>query len=888
MGLKEYRRKRNFRRTSEPKGGRAARKKTGLAFVIQKHDASHLHYDFRLEFEGVLKSWAVPKGPSLDPTKKRLAVQVEDHPLEYGSFEGTIPAGQYGGGTVLLWDQGTWEPLEDATTGFREGRLKFQLAGQKLQGNWALVRSRQSHSGKPEWLLFKLRDEFARSEGDFNVTAAEPLSVASRRNLPQIAADKGSAVWDSHQENGHAEHSARPKKAAKAGTAVRAAARSKSTRKGTKKISLPAQIVPELATLVAKPPAGDDWFHEIKFDGYRMMAHIETGPGDRRPKVWCETRRHQDWTARFPGVVAALEKLGLRQTILDGELVVLNEEGVSDFQALQESLKDARHNVLYVVFDLLFLDGDDLRGLPLEERKSRLVGLGLPTDRGTVRFSEHVVGQGAEFFAAAQQRGLEGIVSKRRDRPYVAGRSTDWLKIKCQQRAEFVIGGYTEPRGERNGFGALLLGYHEDDGLHYAGRVGTGFDERMLRDLLGRLKKLTQDKSPFVDFPVKGARARDTHWVEPKLVGQIRFSNWTRDKLLRQPAFQGLREDKPASQVTREQPLSDAVGKHASRTGSRKVRGKPAASTGAGESTASSAQAGEAEIAGVRMTHPDKVLYPELGLTKRLLAEYYVEHADWILPQLVDRPLSIVRCPEGVEGHRFFQKHPPDSTPDWLRRVSIREKRGQETYMVVDDVQGLVSLVQIGALEIHLWGSRTDKLEQPDRLIFDLDPAPDVPWRRVTQSAVDIRDFLADLGLLSFVKTSGGKGLHVTVAIERRHEWPQVEEFCQLVARAVERADPARFISNMSKAKRTGKIFVDYLRNQRGQTAVAPYSTRARSGAPVAVPIGWDELKTLGSADQFDVPKTAARLAKLRKDPWADLGQARQTITAKMLRTLRA
>lgn len=880
MGLQEYRRKRDFRRTQEPQGRRPARSKTGWRFVIQKHDASHLHYDFRLEFEGVLKSWAVPKGPSLDPAKKRLAIQVEDHPLEYGSFEGTIPADEYGGGTVLLWDQGHWEPLEDPAEGFRKGHLKFNLEGEKLHGGWALVRRGQPQFGKPQWLLFKLRDEFARSEDEFNVTAEEPQSVATGRNLPQIAADAGSAVWSSHQSNGHAERTADPPKSQRK-PAGKKAARSKPA----KKSRLPAKIEPQLATLTGEAPAGDEWFHEIKFDGYRMIAHIETGPRDRRPRVWCETRRHQDWTARFPGVVAALEKLPLEQSIFDGELVVLNDEGISDFQSLQESLKEARHNVVYEVFDLLFLDGEDLRPLALEERKERLAALGLSTDRGVIRFSEHVVGRGPDFFAEAQRRGLEGIISKRRDRPYVAGRSTDWLKIKCQQRAEFVIGGFTEPRGERSGFGALLLGYHADDGLHYAGRVGTGFDERTLRDLLARLKRLERKASPFVDFPVRGARARDTHWVAPQLVGQIRFSNWTRDNLLRQPAFQGLREDKDASQVTREQPVSAAAVERASGTG--KKAGRQRARRKSAPAPASSRKAEEAEIAGVRVTHPDKVLYPELGLTKRGLAEYYVEHADWILPHVVDRPLSIVRCPDGVEGHRFFQKHPPAGTPDWLRRVSIREKHGSEEYMVVENVQGLVSLVQIGALEIHVWGSRVDKLERPDRLIFDLDPAPDVLWPAVTKSAVEIRDFLAELGLVSFVKTSGGKGLHVTAAIERRHDWSEVEDFCQLLARAVERAAPTRYISNMSKAQRTGKIFVDYLRNQRGQTAIAPYSPRARSGAAVAVPVTWDELKTLRSAQQYSVPDVAKRLARLRKDPWAEFGHERQAITAKMLRILR-
>ncbi len=541
MTLARYRQKRDFQRTAEPRGkARKVAQRGGLQYVVQKHDASHLHFDFRLELDGVLKSWAVPKGPSLDPSQKRLAVEVEDHPLEYGSFEGTIPEGEYGGGTVMLWDRGTWEPLEDPHVGYRNGKLKFNLHGEKLKGEWLLVRRHGPQTAKPQWLLFKARDAEARDEKKYNITDAEKLSVSTGRDLDEIAADK-KRVHHSSRVAADSDSKVAPK--------ARQSAAKRSTRgkRGSKKHSLPAKITPQLPTLVESAPEGDEWLHEIKFDGYRMICRADGSD------VSFETRNHLDWTAKLPEVAAVVGKLGLRQTILDGEVVVFDDKGITEFQLLQNAFREkSRQSLIYVVFDLLVLDGKDLRSLPLEERKNRLAGLGLPSDRGRVRYVEHTEGDGPIFFQQAERRGLEGIVSKRRDRPYMPGRGMDWVKVKAHQRAEFVVGGFTEPEGSRTGFGALLVGYHDgDDKLHYAGRVGTGFSDKTLAALQKRLSSLEQRDSPFSGGP---SRAKRVHWVRPELVAEVAFSNWTDDRLLRQPSFQGLREDKPAESVTKETP----------------------------------------------------------------------------------------------------------------------------------------------------------------------------------------------------------------------------------------------------------------------------------------------------------------------------------------------
>jgi bifunctional non-homologous end joining protein LigD len=858
MSLREYKRKRNFRRTPEPAGGSAA-KSIARQFVIQKHDATRLHYDFRLELDGTLKSWAVPKGPSLDPAVKALAVHVEDHPLEYAGFEGTIPKGQYGGGTVMVWDHGQWEPEGDPQRGYRQGKLKFRLHGEKLHGSWALVRmgGRAGEDGK-NWLLIKHDDEAAKPIRKYDVLKREPLSVVSGRDLLEIesAADR---VWSSNR-NGKAGGASKAAKPAKKSAGRKT---SKSRRRtaavdlgglpGAQKSRQPSRLKPQLASLVEEVPAGDDWLHEIKFDGYRILAFIKNG------RVRLVSRNGKDWTRRFPTVAAAVGELPLEAAILDGEVVSLNEEGLSVFQRLQNLLKrgdDA--SLVYYVFDVPHCRGYNLTGVPLVERKTVLEGILLGANRandGVVRYSDHVVGQGDAVLQQACKSTMEGIVSKRADAPYEQTRSRSWLKVKCVKRQEFVVAGYTKPSGSRVGLGALLLAYHKDGQLTYAGRVGTGFTDQSLRDLTKQLREFRTTKSPFA-VPLTTAQRRGVTWVEPKLIAEVEFTDWTDEGLLRHPSFQGLREDKKPAQITREeaQPMP---------------RRTKAAADGA------------RQVAGVNISHPDRVLYPEMGVTKVDLAEYYAEIADWILPHLENRPLTLVRCPAGRTGQCFYQKHLSDSLPDAVRGVMIKEKDGRDEYVVVDDLPGLVSLVQMGVLELHPWPARADKIEAPDRLIIDLDPGEGTPWKNVVDAARAVRQRLEDLGLESFLRTSGGKGLHVVAPLSRRNTWDQLKEFAHALADDMVRQAPERLIATMSKAKRRGKVYVDYLRNQRGATAVASYSSRARTGATVAMPLAWKELSTRTKPDGYSVVSVPKRL-KTAADPWKGFFAVRQSITQSM------
>ncbi|HVA44995.1 MAG TPA: DNA ligase D [Pirellulales bacterium] len=922
MPLAEYHKKRRFNRTTEPKGKVERRKAKALRFVVQKHDATRLHYDFRLELEGVLKSWAVPKGPSYDPKEKRLAVEVEDHPLDYAGFEGTIPAGEYGAGTVAVWDEGTWQPEGDAIEGYRQGKLKFHLEGKKLRGGWTLVRMH----GRPgdratNWLLIKERDENARSLDEYDVTEAEPASVTTGRTLDEIARDDD-RVWQSNRaarrsargasglrsplapqaEVGHSQRRAsgggKPNRAARrsargasglrsplapqaevghsqrrasgGGKPNRAARRSARGASGQRR-AMPGTVELQLATLVKEPPSGEQWFHEIKFDGYRILCRIDRG------RVKLMTRGDQDWTARMPAIAAAAKQLPADRAILDGEVVALEPNGVSSFQRLQTAFRDKRAGeLIYYVFDLLYLDGHDLRRMPLEQRKAILADLlGHSTSTGSIRYAEHVDAQGGKFFQEACRMGLEGIISKRRDRSYIGGRGYDWTKTKCMRREEFVIGGYTDPEGSRLGLGALLVGYYKGKNrLAYAGKVGTGFSEKLLAELRKRLDELRQNGSPFADFATR-LRPRKAHWVKPELVAQVEFSNWTDDGRLRHPSFQCLREDKPATSVTREEP--------------KEVTQVPRGPDGKAAGLTLQACVRDAEnltVAGVRLTHPDRLLYPEQGLTKLGLAAFYSQIADWILPHVVDRPLSLLRCPEGRRKSCFFQKHLHASASASLRRTAIQEKNKVGEYAVVDDLSGIVALVQMGVLEIHVWGSRADDVERPDRLVFDLDPAPGIEWPRVVDAAHDVRKALHSIDLESFVKTSGGKGLHVVVPMVRRHAWPEIKAFSKAVARRIAEAAPDLYTTNALKAQRKGRIFIDYLRNDRGATSIAPYSTRAREHAPVAVPVDWKELKRDLRADHFNVENLPARLARLKRDPWEQLLKLRQSITAATMKAL--
>jgi bifunctional non-homologous end joining protein LigD len=916
MALTEYKQKRRFSKTSEP--APKAGKRTGWRYVIQKHDASRLHYDFRLELDHVLKSWAVPKGPCLDPSVKRLAVEVEDHPVGYGTFEGIIPEGEYGGGTVLLWDTGRWEPVGDPHTGLRTGRLKFNLYGQKLHGAWALIRTRaSSDTDSRQWLLIKERDDSARRVSDGDILEELPLSVATGRELESIAKAEGSVRSSGKAVDSSAKrHSKRKSPIAKSAKSAKAVAKkSRTTIKTESAIAgaiqrqMPDQIDVQLATLTEKPPDGDEWLHEIKFDGYRMVCRID---GDAVKLI---SRNHQEWTGRLNQMIPSIRKLAAHQAILDGEVVAVQPDGTTDFQSLQNAFRDDRVDGLkYYVFDLLYLDGRSLVEVPLEERKQLLRTL--LNDSGpneTVLLSDHVIGAGEDFQQHACRLHLEGMISKRRDQPYRAGRGYGWLKTKCVHKDEFVIGGYTEPQGARKGFGAVLIGFHDDKGdLRYAGKVGTGFDEYALKELSDRFQKLEQQKSPFVDIKKRTGDIRAAHWMKPSLVGQFNYGNRTRDGRLRHASFQGLREDKPANQVVLDSPVpvDEAVEKFEANRhdGSRKdsngdagikktrrKRGTEASSfRGANDrndrtekpgaqspskAVAKSKSAAEETFDSVRLTHPEKILYPDVGITKQELAQYLKDVSEWMLPHLRHRPLVVVRCPDGLGGECFYQKHPGVGTPANLRQIPIKEKQKNENYLIIDDVAGLISLAQISVLELHVWGSREDNLEKPDRLIFDLDPAPDVPWDQIVNGARRVRAFLQELGLESFVKTTGGKGLHLVVPIDRRHDWNDAKSFCKRVAEMIVTAAPDQYTSNMSKATRTGKIFVDYLRNGRGATAVAPYSMRSRANAGVSTPLAWEELSPKMHSDHFTVRNIPRRLRSVRRDPWSEMESIHQNLS---------
>jgi bifunctional non-homologous end joining protein LigD len=810
--LKEYRARRDFSRTPEPapKGKRKGKPKGKLRYLIQKHDARNLHYDFRLEHDGALLSWAIPKGPSLNPGDKRLAVRVEDHPLEYGEFEGTIPEGEYGAGTVMLWDRGTWEPRVDVDEGLKAGQLKLDLHGKRLTGGWALVRlpARKRDRGRENWLLIKERDDAAKDEKR-PLVEREKKSVKSGRAMQEIA--RGRKVWHSRPAKG-------------------AAREPEIVNPPEKDLPLPPFVAPQLATLVEAPPPGKDWLHEIKYDGYRAIAGVAGG------RVVIRTRNGLDWTERFKPLVRPLASLPCETALLDGEVAVADAEGHTDFGALQDALAEGKGGFNYYLFDLLHLNGTDLRKRPLLERKELLKTL-LKKARGPLLYADHVRGNGPQVLARAAELRLEGIISKRANAPYRSGRTKSWLKSKCGDEQEFVIIGWRPSDKARRPFSSLLLGVREKGKLRYAGRVGSGFSDTRLDDLAEKFERHARKSPPVPDVPKE--IARQARFVEPVLVAEIEFRGWTRDGVVRQGAFKGLRADKPAREIVREKPMPTK---------------KAAAPT----------KAKDDSVEGVHITNPDRVFYPDKKITKRDLIDYYLKAAKWMLPHVAGRPLALVRCPDGVDGERFFQKHASPGWPDAFERIRIREKSGTDEYMYITNEAGLVAAAQMGVLELHLWCCRADRVEEPDRLVFDLDPDEGIPFKRVIDAARDMRKRLARLKLKSFPLVTGGKGIHVVVPLQRGHSWDAHRDFAEAMARVMAEEEPDRYTATLSKAKRRGKIFIDYLRNQRGASAIAPFSSRARESASIAVPVSWDALGRLKGAQLAHVDD----FARPRSDPW--------------------
>jgi bifunctional non-homologous end joining protein LigD len=819
MALESYNRKRDFEATSEPHGT-MRRSEAGNSYLIQKHAARRLHYDLRLELEGVLWSWALTRGPCLVPGEKRLAVQTEDHPLDYGDFEGTIPRGEYGGGTVLLWDRGRWKPLGDPKKGLAKGHLEFEIEGEKLGGRWHLVRmARKPREKKDNWLLIKSDDAFARDEGSPEIVDERPESVKTGRTVEEIASE--APGWSSKTgriEPPAEEPAPMPKQAREAGW--------------------PGFVEPALATLRPSAPAGAKWVHEIKFDGYRTQARIREG------RVTLLTRRGHDWTHRFGEAIAgALAKLEVREAIVDGEIIVEGSSGASDFSLLQADLGVGRTDrLVFCAFDLLYVDGRDLRPVSLLERKATLEAL-LQGPLETLRFSEHFDENGEIVLRHACRLSLEGVISKDRNAPYRSGRGKDWIKSKCSERQEFVVAGYVPSSTSRSAIGSLVLGYYQAKRkLVYAGRVGTGFTHKVAAELFQRLEKLARKESPFAR-KLSADEARGVVFVRPELVAEVEFRAWTGEGVVRHASFRGLREDRSAEEVVRES------------EGAAEDKPRPS----------------------VRLTHPDRLYWKDEGVTKEGLADYYSEVWARMGPFVVNRPLALVRCPDGVGGQCFFQKHAWRGMSAEILKPHDPKDDSDEPIIAVDGLPGLLGLVQGGVLEVHPWGAQLGDLERPDFINMDLDPGPGASWSDVIEAAFEVRARLSEAGLESFVKTSGGKGLHVVAPLKPRAEWPDVKSFAKSIADAMASDSPDRYVATIAKARRKGKTLIDYLRNGRGATAVAPYSTRARPGAAVSMPLDWGELGEAIGPDYFTVGNALNRLGSTA-DPWTEFWRAAKPI----------
>ena len=882
--LSTYRSKRDFKKTAEPSGDRRVAPSAQLRFVVQRHDARRLHYDLRLEWNGVFKSWAVTKGPSLDPADKRLAVEVEDHPLDYGDFEGTIPAGEYGGGTVQLWDRGYWTPEGPLTTdeALAKGDLKFTLEGRRLKGSWVLVRMKGDRWGgkKNNWLLIKHRDVDAKP-GDADTLLADDTSVASGRSLPQIAkgtgkapkpfmlsgsSAKADAVWDSSSGR-HWEDTSGSKNSAAAPpvetTRTKPPAAVRAKVKPMKVATVPSFVEPQLSRLQQRPPDLAGWGHEIKFDGYRSQARVAAG------RAVIRTRRGLDWTDRFPEI--ANEASALADCLIDGEIVALDERGLPSFSALQSALSaQATRDLVFFAFDALFLGKEDLRSLPLSERKQRLQKFLSGLDaHARIRYVSHLQSNAEAVLSSACKMGLEGIVSKKLDAPYRSGRGDSWIKTKCRAGQEIVLGGWTMEAGK---FRSLLAGVYRGGRLEYVGRIGTGYGEAIAKALLPKLEKLTRAQSPFGgdDPPPK---ERDVRWLKPDLVAEIEFAGWTSAGMIREASFKGLREDKDPKDVVAELPGASTTEDSNDAESDVMPKKSKTAKQSARATAPSASPAGGSTVMGVSISKPDKPLWPDGGdgqpVTKLDLARYLESVGEWLLPHLAGRPCSLVRAPDGIGGQHFFQRHAMAGMSPLFDLVKVRGDK--EPYVQIDRIEALAAVAQMGALEMHPWNCVPDDPESAGRLVFDLDPAPDVKFEAVIAAALEIRDRLKRVGLVSYCKTTGGKGLHVVTPLQAgKHavKWPAAKNFAHLICAQMAEDSPTRYLDNMSKSQRTGRIFLDYLRNDRTSTAVAVLSPRARDGATVSMPIGWSEVKK-GLAPQKFTVRTAAALLKKTK-PWKD------------------
>lgn len=806
--LEKYNEKRDFEKTAEPKGAEKKRKAKKLHYVVQHHLARRDHYDFRLEWDGVLLSWAIPKGPSFNPADKRLAIRVEDHPFDYKDFEGTIPKGEYGGGTVMLWDEGYWEPIADVEVGLEEGSLKFEIFGERLKGKWGLVLiAAREGDTKDNWLLVKDKDEYARNiDGISGFTT----SVRTGRTMDEI--EKGEEVETLKNPFDNA---------------------------GV-----------QLARLVDTPPKGSDWLFETKYDGYRIVAYVEDG------KSRLMTRNGKDYTKHFEKVAASLERFAKkRPMVLDGEMVVVDDKGKTDFQALQNYMKDKGNNeVTYAVFDILALDGDDLRNKPLIERKEILGNL-LKDAPGNIYYSRHIKGNGAKNFENACAHDLEGLIAKKADSVYTGSRNGDWVKIKCGKRQEFVITGYTISDKQDDGISSVLLGYYDEEKLVFCGRAGTGFSEKDRKDMLRELKKIKRD-TPAFEGKVKKSGAEEVYFVEPRLICEARFAEWTDDNLLRQASFKGMRRDKSPKDVKQEVSEEEVEMTEIIEEPKAKLRG------------------GEIEIEGIKITNPDKVMFENPDIRKRDVVEYYARAGERMLKYAGNRILSIIRCPKGISEPCFFKKHPGSRSKN-IVITPIETGSGEEEYFYIEEPKGFVYEAQMGTLEFHTWGSRVDEAEKPDVMVFDLDPDEGMPLEKVRQGVKDLRSILEKLSLKSFLKVSGGKGYHVVVPFVPSVDWETFGAFSKKIAVLMENQWPDRYTSNIRKNKRDGKIFIDWARNGRGATSVAPYSLRARKGAKVAMPISWEELDKV-APDGITMEEAVRRLSK--PDPWKDFYKTKQRL----------